>query len=502
MNGKEPTYFGKYRVIKKLGNGAFGDIYKVEDPKDQKIYAMKVAKMEKKTLIYEKNYMEQLQPSPYFPKFIEFHNEEKLEYLVMEIMGPSVREVCDNITDERFTLSTALRVGIEMLRCIRAFHEKGFVHRDIKPTNFLIRGSRKYPIALIDYGISRQHINMKTKQVIPPRVFPGFVGTRKYASVNAHEGKEQGPCDDLFSWFVSLIELTTGAVPWRTRNKIELIKMKKYVDMEKFCTFLPKQFLDIYNYIMALSYYDTPDYDLIISLLCQAMDDNNVKWTDKFDWELFSNRRLMKISSISIIPPEDEEPNIPKNIQSTKNVEIKKYQRTMSKGLLCKTTPVAQSHKAILPDPNDIDSLDSYCSVGSLRHDSEVLTMSSMCFDSSLSYSLSTTSTFTDSNQIRTSSFRVTPEDTKDSVPINKTRIKKPHVFRYRRQNFRIIHHKLHYIHKNKSRAFRHQDRKSIYSDAKPFNESMSQYSPPPPPKRSKRAREKTQFMCRRFSYV
>ena len=501
MNEKEMTFYGKYKIIKKLGNGAFGNIYKVEDPETKQIYAMKVAKKEKKTLIFEKNYMEQLQPSHYFPKFIEFHIEGKLEYLVMEIMGPSIREACDNITDERFTLSTALRVGIEMLRCIRAFHEKGFVHRDIKPTNFLIRGSRKYPIALIDYGISRQHINNKTKQVMPPRVFPGFVGTRKYASIRAHEGKEQGPCDDLFSWFVSLLEITTGAVPWRCQNKIELIKMKRFVDMEKFCTFLPRQFIEIYDYIMTLTYYDTPDYDLIIAHLCQAMEENNAKWTDPFDWELFSNRRLMKISSISIIPPIDEEPNIPKDLPVT-NFEIKKYPRTISKGLLSKTAPAAQSHKAIFHDVNhDFESIVSYASIGCLHHDSQSLTMSSICssFDSSIS---SISSTLNSSNEI-VSSLQASPEPSAESLQIPKKNAKKPKLFRHRRENFKILHHKMHYVDKNKSRAFRHQDKKSIYTESKQFtNETYSQISPPQPSKRRRRSRERTQFLCRRFSYV
>lgn len=102
-----------------------------------------------------------------------------------------------------------------MLRSIQAIHQKGILHRDIKPGNFLIRPSKSYPIVLIDFGLARPFLDPRNGQMIPPRDKPGFVGTRAYASINAHAGKELGRRDDLYSWFYCLLRIHKGKLPWK-----------------------------------------------------------------------------------------------------------------------------------------------------------------------------------------------------------------------------------------------------------------------------------------------
>ena len=455
--------FNKYTVLKKIGTGAFGTIYVVHKTQENELFAMKVSKGGQKTLSLEKDLMEELQQSPYFPRFIDYHESSKEEYLVMEIMGPSLKVACDNISEVRFTLSTALRVGVEMLRCIRAFHNMGFVHRDIKPGNFLIRGSKKYPIALIDYGIARRYSDPKTQQIFNPRSFAGFVGTRKYASINAHEGREQGPCDDLFSWFVSLLEITTGKLPWRTSDdKIQLLQMKKKADIERFCTFLPRQYFQIYSYIMTLGYYDTPNYDLIIALLCEAMDENNAKWADKFDWEMFSPKRRQKISLVSLIPKPGEKPNIPQNLPST-NVDIPPYRNPFIPTKVNAFGKLPQASRTLKPVYNnwrnaEADVFDSCVSVASVYNSAIELTISSIyssdsddCSSLSSSSSIisslsSTVSTLTVKDQQNVESNKSTTISTAKSVQKieMKIRFKNPALIKLtnKRKQLRMIHYK------------------------------------------------------------
>ena len=68
-----------------------------------------------------------------------------------------------------------------MLQCIHEFHNNKFIHRDIKPANFVIRKSKKHPIVLIDFGLSRQYLN-KDGELIKTRERPGYVGTNMFAS--------------------------------------------------------------------------------------------------------------------------------------------------------------------------------------------------------------------------------------------------------------------------------------------------------------------------------
>ncbi|KAG8170505.1 hypothetical protein JTE90_016399 [Oedothorax gibbosus] len=57
----------------------------------------------------------------------------RFDYLAMELLGPSLSELRRSQPHRKFSLSTTLRLGEMMLRCIRAIHRAGYVHRDVKP---------------------------------------------------------------------------------------------------------------------------------------------------------------------------------------------------------------------------------------------------------------------------------------------------------------------------------------------------------------------------------
>ncbi|KAH0786252.1 CK1 family protein kinase [Histomonas meleagridis] len=311
-----------FEIIELVGQGGFGDIYYVEKIDEQgSKYAMKVEYKgsKKQALERENEFFQNLNNLPYFPKYIKYQETKRLRFLVMELLGPSITDVRKVLIGERYSISSTLRLGIEMLRAIRGFHSLGFLHRDFKPSQVLIRASRAYPIALIDFGLSRRYLDQNTQNYIEPRVQPGFVGTGKYASLNAHKGKELGRRDDLFCWFYSLVEIGCGKLPWPSvRNKTQIYEIKKDVDIVKYCNDnqLPPQFGTIYNIIQSYKLRDEPDYDLIISYLVDAMKKTNSKWTDKYEWENLPPKLL---KTISAIPLKSKNPNdapiIPKNLK-------------------------------------------------------------------------------------------------------------------------------------------------------------------------------------------
>ena len=208
------SQFSHYRLKSFICHGSFGDIYTCEDERDSSIWAIKLElKLTKKAnLKKEGEFLQAVQGHKYFPIYKDYGETQDYRFLVMELLGPSLiqaRRVCQNCT---FTTSTVLRIGIEMLKCIEEFHKLGYLHRDIKPGNFLVRPSRSHPLVLIDYGLSRKYIT-KDGKLIPPREKPGFVGTVPYASLNAHKGLELGRCDDLYSWFLVLLKLHCDDLP-------------------------------------------------------------------------------------------------------------------------------------------------------------------------------------------------------------------------------------------------------------------------------------------------
>ena len=99
------------------------------------------------------------------------------------------------------------------MHAIESVHDIGFLHRDIKPSNFAMGGSssNKHKVYILDFGLARQYTTA-SGQLRQPRSTAGFRGTVRYASMNAHNNKEMGRHDDLWSLFYMIVEFITGAV--------------------------------------------------------------------------------------------------------------------------------------------------------------------------------------------------------------------------------------------------------------------------------------------------
>lgn len=132
----------------------------------------------------------------------------------MDLLGPSLADLfafCGN----RFSLKTTLMLADQMLGRIDSVHKKNFIHRDMKPENFLMGiGSESQTVYIIDFGLSKKFKDAKTHQHVPYRENKNLTGTARYASVNAHLGIEQSRRDDLESIGYILVYFINGSLPW------------------------------------------------------------------------------------------------------------------------------------------------------------------------------------------------------------------------------------------------------------------------------------------------
>ena len=219
--------------------------------------------------------------------FLGCGRTEKINYMVMSLLGPSLSELRKQHEKQRFSLSTTLRVGIQVLSAVQSLHDCGFLHRDIKPSNFAIGSSSatKRICFMLDFGLARQYTN-PTGEIRPPRPVAGFRGTVRYASINAHLSKELGRHDDLWSVFYMLVELATGELPWKKiRDKEEAGKCKRNYDHKKLVKLLPIEFSEFHNHLNSLHYYQKPEYQHFADLLKKAMTHIGANQADLFDWE-------------------------------------------------------------------------------------------------------------------------------------------------------------------------------------------------------------------------
>ncbi|KAA6392704.1 MAG: putative protein kinase [Streblomastix strix] len=220
-----------------------------------------------------------------------------VEAAVLKILGPNMVELVNYKKPNKFSLHSMLKFGIQAIETLQIIHNKGFVHRDIKPGNFLI-GNKRNTIGtfyLIDFSLCKK-LNQKNGVIVKPTAKGSFRGSLMYASLNVHHHQDIGRNDDLMSLLYILVEFYNGMLPWSEKDDMVKVQtLKFHYHGHKLLKRLPKQFVEFETHISSLNYIQKPDYEYLISLLKDAAKENNVELNAPFDWEEDMNKERMKI---------------------------------------------------------------------------------------------------------------------------------------------------------------------------------------------------------------
>ncbi|XP_026077292.1 tau-tubulin kinase 1-like [Carassius auratus] len=279
----------RWKVLKKIGGGGFGEIYDALDLLTRENVALKVesAQQPKQVLKMEVAVLKKLQGKNHVCKFIGCGRNDKFNYVVMQLQGRNLAELRRSQPRGTFTMSTTLRLGKQILESIEAIHSVGFLHRDIKPSNFAMGRlpSTYRKCYMLDFGLARQYTNTNG-EVRPPRTVAGFRGTVRYASVNAHKNKEMGRHDDLWSLFYMLVEFAAGQLPWRKiKDKEQVGQIKERYDHRMLLKHMPSEFNVFLEHVLGLDYCTKPDYQLLMSVFENSMKERIITENEPYDWE-------------------------------------------------------------------------------------------------------------------------------------------------------------------------------------------------------------------------
>lgn len=279
----------RWKVLKKIGGGGFGEIYEGLDLVTKESVALKLesAKQPKQVLKMEVAVLKKLQGKEHVCRFIGCGRNDRFNYVVMQLQGKNLAELRRSQSRGAFSLSTTLRLGHQILKAIESIHEVGFLHRDVKPSNFAMGRlpHNCHKVYMLDFGLARQYTNA-SGEVRAPRPAAGFRGTVRYASINAHKNKEMGRHDDLWSLFYMLVEFVNGQLPWRKiKEKEQVGLMKEKYDHRLLLKHLPSDFRQFLDHVSQLEYADRPEYNMLAGIFERCMKRRGVKDSDPYDWE-------------------------------------------------------------------------------------------------------------------------------------------------------------------------------------------------------------------------
>ncbi|XP_052497329.1 casein kinase I isoform X1 [Budorcas taxicolor] len=293
----------KYRLGRKIGSGSFGDIYLGANIASGEEVAIKLecVKTKHPQLHIESKFYKMMQGGVGIPSIKWCGAEGDYNVMVMELLGPSLEDLF-NFCSRKFSLKTVLLLADQMISRIEYIHSKNFIHRDVKPDNFLMGlGKKGNLVYIIDFGLAKKYRDARTHQHIPYRENKNLTGTARYASINTHLGIEQSRRDDLESLGYVLMYFNLGSLPWQglkaatKRQKYERISEKKMsTPIEVLCKGYPSEFSTYLNFCRSLRFDDKPDYSYLRQLFRNLFHRQGFSYDYVFDWNMLKFVSLLQ----------------------------------------------------------------------------------------------------------------------------------------------------------------------------------------------------------------
>jgi serine/threonine protein kinase/tetratricopeptide (TPR) repeat protein len=227
---------GSYKLLQQIGEGGFGSVYMAEqrEPVQRKV-ALKIIKpgMDTRQVIARFEQERQalaMMDHPNVARVLDAGSTQSgRPYFVMELVrGDPITEYCDR---NKLTAPERLGLFIQVCHAVQHAHQKGIIHRDIKPNNILVTIVDDRPVPkIIDFGVAKATAGRLTERTLFTE-FRHFIGTPQYMSPEQAEmsGVDVDTRSDIYSLGVLLYELLTGTTPFDPRE----LRSAAYAELQR-----------------------------------------------------------------------------------------------------------------------------------------------------------------------------------------------------------------------------------------------------------------------------
>mmetsp|Transcript_28395 Transcript_28395/g.47729 ORF Transcript_28395/g.47729 Transcript_28395/m.47729 type:complete len:399 (+) Transcript_28395:119-1315(+) len=291
----------KFRVGPKIGSGSFGEIYAGTNVHTGEEVAIKLEPLKSKhpQLLYESKIYRVLQGGYGIPAVKWFGSEGDYNVLVIDLLGPSLEDLF-NYCGKKFSLKTVLMLADQMLHRLEYMHSRSYIHRDVKPDNFLIgTGARKHVCHIIDFGLAKKYQDPRSGRHIPYLEGKNLTGTARYASINTHLGIEQSRRDDVESLGFVLMYFLRGSLPWQglkattKKQKYQrILERKQTTHPDQLCRGYPAEFRDYFAHCLGLGFEDRPDYRYLKRIFRDLFERQSFEDDGVFDWDIIKKQQM------------------------------------------------------------------------------------------------------------------------------------------------------------------------------------------------------------------
>ena len=221
---------GRYEIQEIIGVGGMAVVYKAYDNIDDRIVAIKILKEEflaneefRRRFKNESKAIAVLS-HPNIVKVYDVSFGDKLQYIVMEyIDGITLKEYIEQ--QKVINWKEALHFTTQILRALQHAHDKGIVHRDVKPQNIMLLQNGNIKVA--DFGIARFSRN-ETRTMTE-----SAIGSVHYISPEQARGEITDEKADIYSVGVVLYEMLTGQLPFQSDNAVSVAIMQLQSDAKR-----------------------------------------------------------------------------------------------------------------------------------------------------------------------------------------------------------------------------------------------------------------------------